>query len=139
MDQTGHRVEKIQNTKELADSRFHILERHPLSRNVSQQLGRIYSKRFMDKADVAAVGAIHNKVANQLPNELPARMVCFQSVNVVVDVQFMLPCLAQCVNFQDGICGFTRSLKLRMTDLGTQTQNLHQVAGKPNSRRNSVT
>lgn len=114
MDNMRHGVEKIQNTKELADSRLHILEGHFTPRNLSQKLSCIYSKRLVDETEMAAVRAIHEEMAEQFANELPAWMVCFHSVNVVIDVQFMLPGISQRIDFQDDMCRFTRFSKLRI-------------------------
>lgn len=66
-------------------------------------LGCIYSERFVDESNVAAMRAIHKEMAEQLANELPARMICLHRVDAVIDVQFMVPCLTQFVNIQDDI------------------------------------
>lgn len=103
MDDMGHGVEKIQNTKELTHSRLHILKGRCTPRNLSQKLGYIHPKRLKDETEMAAVRVIDKEMAEQFANKLPAWMVCFLGVNVVIDVQFMFPRMSQHVNFQDDI------------------------------------
>lgn len=91
MNEARHRVEKVQNTEELANGGFHTLECHSTARDVLQQLDCVDPKRFVDQNKVAAVRAIHMKMTEQFANEFPARMVRVQSVYVVIDLQFMVP------------------------------------------------
>lgn len=115
MNDTSHGMDKVQHTKKLADSRFHILKGHDTSRDVFQQLCCIYPQRLMDETDMAAMGAIHKEVTKHFPNEFPTRMMYFNRVKVVIDVQFMFPCLAQGVYLQDDVCRITGSFEFRMT------------------------
>lgn len=63
---------------------------------------------------MTAAGALHVKVTEHFSNELPARMIRLNGVNVLVNIEFMLPFLTQHVDFQYDICRVTRSSGLRM-------------------------
>lgn len=48
MDKASHRMQEVQDPKELADGRFHAFECHCPARDMSQQLIRIHPKWFVN-------------------------------------------------------------------------------------------